>query len=723
MTKISNLPASSPLTGAETLPVVQDGQTRRATLAQVVEQAAEPYVVACQAAAALAEAIAGPTFVSEAAGLAATASGQGFAVLVGSVRETFVNMGGVAVELSPLATTAALAQASGADLVGYRDGTVADALDGLDNFGGNITPQGIDTAAVQAAFDLANSNVGAGAWVKFDSRKTYIITDTIRVGTALANSNVKGIDFAHAEIVPALTGKPVFDLVGIRNQKFQILNIFVNSQGTNYIPDCIFALGRPKHPNWTPDDKKVYSSGNIVFSGNVIFANCSVAIVRNASSEANDLTTNNVFFNYNPIGICIATTKSDYFRDTLWLEFDGQAGAAFTPGQTLTGAGGGTAKILHTVQDWGGGAGGCLVWVTAGTFADNEALTASGGGTALVNLPLGVRINGPLTHFGEIEVETTAALQDISAYCNAALRIGGIGRAGMPPIFISDFNDVNVSGSNQNVNNGKLAFVHVQQDMTRFPANSQPPSGFRSYDNYFHSDHLWSITIGDPAGPAGNESENIILGPERNAGQASVMEGRYKYIGATGYRMRAVTVSSDHMVDFRGVQMFDTNPIVLTDPVWSGLRLDRKAFVDVRAPSGCAPRIELAMVDGENFVSIYYTDLNMQARPPRGATKVMGADGNPVGEVTADRPNFRIETNGAASQPLTGINLPAGVRASGIELTFGCVVNVRAVVVTPGARIIAPAAITLNNTTKSVTVVGESGVGNAAVFRVKSAVV
>lgn len=720
MAKISTLPPATALTGDETMPVVQDAQMRRATLAQVVEQAADPYVAAARAAAALAEALAGPTFPTVTAGLAATIDTMGFAVLNGDgTRTTYVNVGGNAVLLTPLATTAALAAAAGADLVGYGNGTVADVLDGLASFGGQITPQGVDMAAVQAAFDLANSNIGAGQWVTFDSRKTYVLADSIRVGTALANSNVKGIDFRHAEIVPALNGKPVFDLIGIRNQKFLVRNLFINSQGTNFIPDCIFALGRPKHPDWTPADKKVYSSGNVVFDGNVIFANCSVGIVRNASSEANDLNASNIFFNYHPIGICVALTKSDYFRDTLWLEFDGQAGAAFAPGQTLTGAGGGTAKILHTVQDWGGGAGGCLVWVTAGTFVDNEALTSSGGGTANVNLPLGVRLNGPLTHFGNIEVETTAARQDIKAYCNAALRIAGVGRAGMPPIFISDFTDVNVSGSNQNVNNGKLAFVHVQQDMTRFPANSQPPVGFRSYDNYFHSDHLWSVTIGDPAGPAGAELENIILGPERNAGQATVMQGRYKYIGAAGYRMRAVRVVSDHMVDFRGVELKHGNIIELIDPVYSGLKLDTLSNANVRAPSGCAARIELTMADSGNFVSIFYTDLNMEAKPPRGVTRTIVA-----GAITADRPNFRVQTEGlAASSPLTKINLPAGVRASGIELTFGSTDNTRSVVVTPSANIIVPAAITLNNTAKSVTVIGESGAGDTAVFRVKSAIV
>ena len=317
MAKISSLPPASALTGAETVPVVQDGATCRASLADVVEQAADPYVAAARAAAALAEALAGPTFPTVAAGLAATIDTMGFAVLNGDgTRTTYVNVGGNAVLLTPLATTAALASAAGAQLVGYGGGTVADMLDGLSNLGGQITPQGIDTAAVQAAFDLANSNVGAGAHVVFDSTKTYVLADSVRVGTALANSNVRAIDFRHAQIIPAFSGKPMFDLVGIRNQKLLVQNIYVNSQGTGAIPDCIFAMGRPKHPDWTLADPKYFSSGHVVFTGNVVFANCSAGIIRNASSESNLYDSSNVLFNYHPIGICIAATKSDYFKDT-----------------------------------------------------------------------------------------------------------------------------------------------------------------------------------------------------------------------------------------------------------------------------------------------------------------------------------------------------------------------------------------------------------------------
>lgn len=51
MAKISALPPAAPLTGAETLPVVQGGATRRATLTQVVEAAAGPFVDASEASA------------------------------------------------------------------------------------------------------------------------------------------------------------------------------------------------------------------------------------------------------------------------------------------------------------------------------------------------------------------------------------------------------------------------------------------------------------------------------------------------------------------------------------------------------------------------------------------------------------------------------------------------------------------------------------------------
>ena len=346
-------------------------------------------------------------------------------------------------------------------------------------------------------------------------------------------------------------------------------------------------------------------------------------------------------------------------------------------------------------------------------------MTGSGGGTANVNLPLGVRLNGPLSHFGEVEVGTTAARMDIKCSVNAALRIDNIGRAGMPPIFISDFTDVNISSANLNTNNAALALVHVQQDMTRNPAISQPPVGFRSMDNYYHSDHLWSLTFGDPAGGAGAHWENVILGPERNAGQVSVMAGRYKYIGAAGQSMSAVKIVSDHMVDLTGINLRYNNTIDLTDATYGGLKMNGVSynFAQVSAPSTCGARIQLTMADGKNDVSIYWTDLSVRTGPPLRSFALA------AGILTPTRPFFTVETEAnAAAQNWTGINLPDGVAACGIEFTARAAVNVRVptVVVGAGSRFVGPANVVLNNTNKTVTLIGESGVGAAAVFRVKS---
>lgn len=81
-------------------------------------------------AAGTAEALVGPVYASTAEGLAATSSGDWFAV--GNDDGTFTNWlndGGAAALPRTLATTDALALGAGAGLVGYRDGTVSGALD------------------------------------------------------------------------------------------------------------------------------------------------------------------------------------------------------------------------------------------------------------------------------------------------------------------------------------------------------------------------------------------------------------------------------------------------------------------------------------------------------------------------------------------------------------------------------------------------------------------
>lgn len=575
--------------------------------------------------------------------------------------------------------------------------------------GGDIYPNGISTAAIQEAIDLANSAISVGRWVVLDSSKTYLITDTIVVGNATAASNIEGIDCRHARLTIQVNGKPVFDMVGVRNGKFQFRNVKINDQGTTYIPECIWACGRPKQASG------VKSSGNFVFSGNVVFANCSVAIVRCASSEVNLYDETNIFYNYHPIGYCIAATKSDYFLDTFSMAWDAKAGTAFVPGETLTGPSG-TAKILQMVQTFASNTGGALVQVLTGTFADNDALVGSiGAGTANINMPLGVRKNGPLstTYPLGIEVETTSARQIIRATLNAVNT-----KATGGTVFISDFTDVEVVGANSNVGHAGLYHVHVQEDKTRFPANSQPPVGFRSQFNYYHSDQLGSVSYGDPATTGALEVENIILGPECNAGSPTTMEARYRHIGKPGQRFRGLRVVSDHIADFRGAELRKHNTFELTDFQYAGLKLDTSSYAMVTAPSECASRVELTMSDATNFVTRFWTDLGMTTLPPFGVTRTIAA-----GVISTTRPFFRVDTEGAAAaDDLTSIDLPTGVPANGITLTIRSVANARVVTLKvatgASARILGPADFVLDNISKTVTLIGESGSGNTAVFRI-----
>lgn len=85
--------------------------------------AAEVSADAAALSAATAEAASGPTYASTALGLAATTSGQAFAVDAGGgLVSVYLNSAGSAVLQRTIATTAALAATGGADLIGSRDG-------------------------------------------------------------------------------------------------------------------------------------------------------------------------------------------------------------------------------------------------------------------------------------------------------------------------------------------------------------------------------------------------------------------------------------------------------------------------------------------------------------------------------------------------------------------------------------------------------------------------
>lgn len=128
--KISNLPLATNLSGAELVPIVQDGQTKRGSIGDLAQAATAAPVAAAQAAAVLAEAVGGPAYASTAAGLAATPGGKMFALDQGDgTVSIWLNNAGVAVFQRRLATSAALAGAGGAALIGVDGGgTVQDVV-------------------------------------------------------------------------------------------------------------------------------------------------------------------------------------------------------------------------------------------------------------------------------------------------------------------------------------------------------------------------------------------------------------------------------------------------------------------------------------------------------------------------------------------------------------------------------------------------------------------
>lgn len=163
MAKITQLPIASTPDGSELVPVVQGEEMRVTTLAEIVEVAAQPYVDAAEAAASFAESVVGPDYGSIAAGLAATVSGQGFAVGNGDgTVTTYRNEGGSATVQRTLGTTAYFANSAGASRVGFLHtgaGAVArnvqDKLRELRSVADYVTHAAAQAAAVAAGVALS----------------------------------------------------------------------------------------------------------------------------------------------------------------------------------------------------------------------------------------------------------------------------------------------------------------------------------------------------------------------------------------------------------------------------------------------------------------------------------------------------------------------------------------------------------------------------------------
>lgn len=184
---------------------------------------AEGWADAAALSAATAEAAAGPTYASTAAGLAATTSGEAFAVDAGGgLVSVYLNSSGTAVLQRTLATTGALAASGGAGLVGViQSGTGATArtvqskmrdVVSVKDFGAVGDGVVDDTVAIQNA---ATACGVTGANLTFPSGAIYKITNTITIPAGV------GVDMRGARIVyegPKTKPALVFGASGTSNQ-------------------------------------------------------------------------------------------------------------------------------------------------------------------------------------------------------------------------------------------------------------------------------------------------------------------------------------------------------------------------------------------------------------------------------------------------------------------------------------------------------------------------
>lgn len=193
------------------------------------EQVMSKINAAAELAAATAEAAAGPTYPNTTAGLAATEDGEAFAVDNGDGTVTvYLNSSGVAVPQRTLATTAALAADTGAELIGYNSpftGSIArniydkvSDIVSVKDFGAVGDGVTDDTAAINKALDavgtsgggmvymppgnylVSNSNSGAAHW---DNRRAIRINyNNVRlVGAGAGSTKITLADGADAHIL------------------------------------------------------------------------------------------------------------------------------------------------------------------------------------------------------------------------------------------------------------------------------------------------------------------------------------------------------------------------------------------------------------------------------------------------------------------------------------------------------------------------------------------
>ena len=222
-----------------------DGTVEAARQAQLAEASA----TAAALSEATAEAAAGPTYASTAAGLAATSSGESFAVDNGDGTVTvYLNSGGSAVSQRTLATTAYLASTAGGDAVGLTDGgTVQDHFDsdgGLLVGGVTLAPRSGD----QTSYAVFRNNVpGASATRVYALPPETILGQTVGVNTVLASFTAFFDDY-DAQLAESLVNS---DWTGPHYRDGGV-STFVGTMSPDYAPAGLVAFNAKIGGNWWP---------------------------------------------------------------------------------------------------------------------------------------------------------------------------------------------------------------------------------------------------------------------------------------------------------------------------------------------------------------------------------------------------------------------------------------------------------------------------------------
>lgn len=204
MARISTLPPAGELTGDETVPLVQDGETRRADLGPLIDSLATPYVEAARAyAAVLTDSALGYVYASAAEGLADAdvEDGSHFDVIAGGRHYRYLKSGGVATLVAEY-LTAGLGDA-------VRDHYVLASM----------------FPSLQAAIDAVSA--AGGGTVALTTGTTTVVNSGVNVGISMkSNVTLEGAGYGSVLKLAAAADAHVFNIAsGVSNVAIRNLRI------------------------------------------------------------------------------------------------------------------------------------------------------------------------------------------------------------------------------------------------------------------------------------------------------------------------------------------------------------------------------------------------------------------------------------------------------------------------------------------------------------------